>query len=100
MNVFPVNVRADQNLAALEISGEPACCFVRRARVDGSAFREALHHVVELDAAVLVVQKLRTQELIERRFRLTADAADEILTIPERFSGLRDVAHHAFHAAA
>ncbi len=61
---------------------------------------KALHHVIEHHAAVLVVQQFRTQEFVECRFRLAADAADEILTIPERFSGLRDVAHHAFHAAA
>ena len=100
VNVFTVNVGADQHLAALKISGEPARCFVRRARVDVSTFREALHHVIEHHAAVLVVQQLRAQKLIERGFRLAANAADEILAIPERFSGLRDVAHHAFHAAA
>ena len=85
VNVFTVNVGADQHLAALKISGEPARCFVRRARVDVSTFREALHHVIEHHAAVLVVQQLRTQKFVERRFRLTANTADELLTIPERF---------------
>ena len=32
-----------------------------------------------------MVQQLRTQKLIERCFRLTANAADELLSIPERF---------------
>ena len=39
-------------------------------------------------------------KLVERRFRLTANAADELLTIPERFIHLRDIPHHTFHAAA
>ena len=98
--MLAVDMRTDQNLAALEISGEPACCFVRCARINVRTFREALHHVVEHHAAVLVVQKLRTQELIERRFRLAADAADELLTIPDRLAHLRHIPHHAFHAAA
>ncbi len=100
VDVFPVGVRADQYLTAHEVFCQLPCCFVCRARVDVRTFREALHHVIKHHAALLVVQQFRTQELVERCFRLTADAADEILTIPERFSGLRDVAHHAFHAAA
>ena len=100
VNVFTVNVGADQHLAALKISGEPARCFVRRARVDVSTFREALHHVIEHHAAVLVVQQLRTQEFVERRFRLAADSTDERLTIPEGLARLRYIPHHAFHAAA
>ena len=85
MNVFAVNVRADQHLAALKISRQLTSCLVCCARIDIRALREALHHVIEHHAAVLVVQQLRTQELVERRFRLTADAADELLSIPERF---------------
>ena len=100
VNVFTVNVGADQHLAALKISGEPARCFVRRARVDVSTFREALHHVIEHHAAVLVVQQLRAQKLIERGFRLAADPADELLTVPKRLAELRHIPHHAFHAAA
>ena len=69
MNVFPVNVRTDQYLTALEVFCQPPCGFVRRARVNVCAAWEALHHVVELDATVLVVQQLRTQEFVERRFR-------------------------------
>ena len=100
VNVFSVNVRADQHLATLEISGKSACCFVRRARVNVHAFRKALHHVVELDAAVLVVQELGAEKLVERRFRLAADSTDELLSIPERFIFLCHIPHHAFHAAA
>ena len=85
MNVFPVNVRTDQYLTALEVFCQPPCGFVRRARVNVCALREALHHVIEHHAAVLVVQQLCTQKLIERCFRLTANAADELLSIPERF---------------
>ena len=85
VNVFAVNVRADQYLTALEISGEPACCFVRCARINVRTFRKALHHVIKHHAAILAVQQLRTEEFIERGFRLAANAADELLSIPERF---------------
>ena len=85
VNVFAVSVCADQNFTALEVSDKSPRCFVRCARVDACALRETLHHVVEHHAAVLVVQQLRTQKFVERRFRLTADAADELLSIPERF---------------
>ena len=100
VDVLAVSVCADQNLAALEISGKLPCRFVCCARVDVSAFRKALHHVVEHHAAVFVVQQLRAQKLIERRFRLAADAADELLTIPEGLARLRYIPHHTFHAAA
>ncbi len=83
--MFTVNVGADQHLATFKISCQPPSCFVRRARVNVSAFRKTLHHVVEHHAAVFMVQQLRTQKLIERCFRLTANAADELLSIPERF---------------
>ena len=88
VNVFAVDVGADQNLTAVEVSGKSARCFVRRARVDVRTFREALHHVIKHHAAVLVVQQLCTQKLIERCFRLTADAADKLLSIPARFPEL------------
>ena len=100
VNVFAVNVRADQHLATFKISCQPPSCFMRCARVDGSAFRETLHHVIEHHAAIFVVQQLRTQKFVERRFRLTADSADELLTIPDRLAHLRHIPHHAFHAAA
>ena len=100
VNVFAVDVGADQNLTAVEVSGKSARCFVRRARVDVRTFREALHHVIKHHAAVLVVQQLRTQELVERSFRLTANTADERLSIPERLAELGNVAHDTFHAAA
>ena len=53
------------------------CC----ARVDVCTFWKTLYHVVELDTAVFVVQQLRTQKFVERRFRLAADPADELLTV-------------------
>ena len=85
MNVFTVGVGADKDFTALKVSGKPPRRFMGCARVNVRAFWKALHHVVKLDTAVLVVQELRTQELIERRFRLAANAADELLSIPERF---------------
>ena len=100
VNVFAVGVGADEDFAALEIPGKLPRRFVGCARVNVRAAWEALHHVVELDATVLVVQQLRTQKFVERRFRLTADSADELLTIPDRLARLRYIPHHAFHAAA
>ena len=100
VDVFTVGVRADQHLAALEISGKLPCCFVRCAKINVRTFREALHHVIKHHAAVFVVQQLRTQKFVECRFRLTADSADELLTIPDRLAHLRHIPHHAFHAVA
>ena len=100
VDVFAVGVSTDEDFAALEISGKSACCFVRCARINVRTFREALHHVIKHHAAVFVVQQLRTQKFVECRFRLTADSADELLTIPDRLAHLRHIPHHAFHAAA
>ena len=100
VDVFTVGVRADQHLAALKISRQLTSCLVCCARIDIRALREALHHVIEHHAAVLVVQQLRTQKLIERGFRLAANAADELLSIPEGFACLRHISHDTFHAAA
>ena len=88
MNVFTVGVRADQHFAALEISGKSASRLVCCARVDGSALREALHHVVKHHTAFLMVQQLRTQEFVEGGFRLAANAANKLLSIPARFPEL------------
>ena len=100
VNVFAVNVRADQYLTALEVFCQPPCGFVRRARVNVCALREALHHVIKHHAAILAVQQLRTEEFIERSFRLAANAADELLTIPERLTEFGNVAHDTFHTPA
>ena len=100
VDVFTVGVGADEDFTALKVSGKPPRRFMGCARVNVRAFRKALHHVVKLDTAVLVVQELRTQKLVERRFRLTADTADELLTIPKCFTHLRHISHYTFHAAA
>ena len=100
VNVFAVNVRADQNFTAVEVSSKSVRCFVRCARINVRTFRETLHHVVEHHAAVFVVQQLCTQEFVERRFRLAADSTDELLPIPERLAELGNIAHDTFHAAA
>ena len=60
VNVFAVNVRTHQNLTAVEVSCQLPRRLMRCARVDGSAFRETLHHVVEHHATVFVVQQLCT----------------------------------------
>ena len=53
MDVLSVNVCTHQNFTALEVSGKSASRLVCCARVDGSAFREALHHVIKHHAARL-----------------------------------------------
>ena len=98
--MFTVGVRADQYLTALEISGKLSCCFVCCARVDVCTFWKTLYHVVKHHAAILAVQQLRTEEFIERGFRLAVNTADELLPIPERLAELRNIAHDTFHAAA
>ncbi len=100
VDVFAVGVGADEDFAALKVSGKLPRRFVRCARVNVRAFRKALHHVVELDTAVFVVQQFRTQEFVECGFRLTVNTADELLPIPERLAELRNIAHDTFHAAA
>jgi len=100
MDVLSVNVCTHQNFTALEVSGKSASRLVCCARVDVRALWEALYHVVKHHAAILTVQQLRTQEFVERRFRLAADSTDELLSIPERFIFLCHIPHHAFHAAA
>ena len=98
--MLSVNVGADQHLTAVEVFRQPPCGFMGLPGIDGFALRKALHHVVELDAAAFVVQQFRTEKFVERRFRLTADAADECLTIPERLIFLCHIPHYTFHAAA
>ena len=100
VNVFTVNVGADQHLTALEVFCQPPCGFVSCLWVDLRALRETLHHVIKHHAAIFVVQQLRAQKLIERCFRLTANAADELLTVPKRLAELGNIAHDTFHAAA
>ncbi len=100
VDMLSVNMGTHQNFTALEVSCQLPRRLMRCARVDGNTFREALHHVVEHHAAILAVQQLRTEEFIERGFRLAANAADELLTIPEGFARLRHISHDTFHAAA
>ena len=100
MNVFPVNVRTYQNFTALEVSDKSPRCFMRCARIDLRAFRKTLYHVIKHHAAVFVMQQLRTEEFVERRFRLASDPADELLTVPKCLAELGNIAHDTFHAAA
>ena len=69
VDVFTVGVRADQHLAALEISGKLPCCFVRCAKINVRTFREALHHVIKHHATFLMVQQLRTVRQRQSRTR-------------------------------
>ena len=69
VNVFAVNVRANQNFTAVEVFCQPPCGFVRRARVNVCALREALHHVIKHHATFLMVQQLRTVRQRQSRTR-------------------------------
>ena len=72
VNVFAVNVGADQNFTALEVFCQPPCGFVRRARVNICALREALHHVIKHHAARLYGAAASYSGI--RRMRFPADS--------------------------
>ena len=58
VDVLPVNMGADQHLAAVEVFRQPPRGFVGLSGIDRRAFWKALHHVIEHHAAVLVVESL------------------------------------------
>ena len=100
VDVVTVYMGADQHLAAVEVFRQPPRGFVGLPWIDRRAFWEALHHVIEHHAAVLVVEQLRVEEVVVDTLHLTVDAADELLTLPHGFLLLHDVGHDAAHAAA
>ena len=77
VDVLAVYVGADQHLAAVEVFRQPPRGFVGLPGIDRRAFWEALYHVVEHHAAILVVEQLRAEEVIVDALRLAVDAADE-----------------------
>ena len=89
---------ADQHLTAGEVVRQPTRGFVCLPWIDLFPSWEALHHVVEHHAAVLVVEQLRVEEVVVDALHLTVDAADELLTLPHGFLLLHDVGHDAAHA--
>ena len=100
VDVLPVYMGADQHLAAIKVLRQPPRGFVGLPGVNDFSSGEALHHVVEHHAAVLVVEQLRVQEIVVDALRLAVDAADERLTLPRGFLFLHDVEHHAAHGGA
>ena len=100
VDMLPVYMGADQHLTAVEILRQPPCGFVGLPGIDRRALRKTLHHVVEHHAAVLVVEKLRVQEIVVDALHLAVDAADERLALPRGFLFLHDVEHHAAHGGA
>ena len=95
-----VYMGADQHLAAGEVFRQPPCGFMCLPRINLFPSWEALHHVVEHHAAVLVVEELRVEEIVVDALHLTVDAADEPLPLPYSFLLLHNVGHNAAHAAA
>ena len=100
VDVLAVYVGADQHLAAVEVFRQPPRGFVGLPGIDRRAFWEALYHVVEHHAAILVVEQLRAEEVIVDALRLAVDAADERPVLPCGFPLLHDVEHHAAHGGA
>ena len=100
VDVFPVHMGADQHLAAVEVFRQPSSGFVGLPGIDRRAFWEALYHVVEHHAAVLVVEELGVQKIVVDALGLTVDAADERLALPCGFLFLHDIEHHAAHGGA
>ena len=79
VDVLAVYMGADQHLAAVKVFRQPPRGFVGLLWIDRRAFWEALHHVIEHHAAVLVVEQLGVQEIVIDALRLAVDAADERL---------------------
>mgnify|MGYP006957219438 CR=1 FL=1 len=100
VDVLPVYMGADQHLAAVEVFRQPPRGFVGLLWIDRRAFWEALHHVIEHHAAVLVVEEFRVQEIVVDALHLAIDAADERRALPCGFLFLHDVEHHAAHGGA
>ena len=100
VDVLAVYMGADQHLAAVKVLRQPPRGFVGLPGIDRRAFWEALHHVIEHHAAVLVVEQFRVQEIVVDALRLAIDAADERHAIPCGFLFLHDVKHHAAHGGA
>ena len=100
VDVLPVYMGADQHLAAVKVFCQPPRGFVSLPGIERRAFWEALHHVIEHHAAVLVVEQLCVQEIVVDALRLAVDAADERRALPCGFLFLHDVEHHAAHGGA
>ena len=100
VDMLPVYMGADQHLAAVKVFRQPPRGFVSLPGIDRRAFWEALHHVIEHHAAILVIEQLCIDEIIVDALRLTVDAADERPAIPCGFLFLHDVKHHAAHGGA
>ena len=100
VDMVTVYMGANQHLATGEVFCQPTRGFVCLPWIDLFPSWEALHHVVEHHAAVLVVEQLRVEEVVVDALHLTVDAADELLTLPHGFLILHDVGHDAAHAAA
>ena len=97
VDMLPVNVGADQHLAAVKVFCQPPCGFVGLSGIDRRTLWKTLNHVIEHHAAVLVVEQLRVQEIVVDALRLAVDAADERLAFPCGFLFLHNVEHHAAH---
>ena len=100
VDVLAVYMGADQHLAAVKVFCQPPRGFVGLLWIDRRAFWEALHHVIEHHAAILVIEQLCIDEIIVDALRLAVDAADERRALPCGFLFLHDVAHHAAHGGA
>ena len=98
VNMVTIYMGADQHLTAGEVVRQPTRGFVCLPWIDQFPSWEALHHVVEHHAAVLVVEQLRVEEVVVDALHLTVDAADELLTLPHGLLLLHDVGHDAAHA--
>ena len=99
MDVFPVYMGADQDFMAFIVLSQLQCRRMSGARIDRSAFWEALHHVVEQHTVGFVMQPLGSHEVRVGRFRLAVDACDQLLTVTLGFLVLHGVPHHGSHTS-
>lgn len=100
VDVLSVGVRADQHLVILEVSGELCRGGVGGFRIDVLALGEALHHVVEQHAALLVVNLLGAQEILIDGVGAAVDSCDQLPALPLDLILALGILHHCGHTAA
>ena len=98
VDVAAVGMSADQHLASLKIFTKLHRRGVRRDRIDIGALWERLHHVEEQGFVILVVEKLRAEEIVIDALRTAVDPADQRLLLPQRFFLPLRVLHDRRHA--
>ena len=99
VDVLPVYMGADQNLSPVKAICQLPCREMGQHGVHRLPLGEGLDAVEELNAALLVVEKLGAAEAVVGAFRLAVDPGNERMTLPGSFELLLCVTHNRRHAA-